>query len=72
MPQDVPEKTAQERAALVAWHLAHGEAMTIYNVIDLTGLGYEGARTMMYALSRVLPIYYDDGCWVVAYIRESG
>jgi hypothetical protein len=29
------ELTPQERAALIAWHLAHGEAMTTEQVAEL-------------------------------------
>lgn len=63
--------TAQERAALVAWHLAHGEGMRTVDVVLLTGLSFRGARYLMCRLSRVIPIYQDeDGFWQVCSIKE--
>ncbi|MCJ7830937.1 MAG: hypothetical protein MUP86_00215 [Dehalococcoidia bacterium] len=72
MVHEALEKTAQERSALVAWHLAHGEALTVAAVIALTGLSYDRSRHLMAELSRVLPIYSEDGFWQVAEIRELG
>jgi hypothetical protein len=67
------ELTPQERAALVAWHLAHGEAMTTRQVSELTGLSIWSAYRLMRALPRVLPIYRDDdGFWQVCALRETG
>lgn len=63
--------TSQERAALVAWHLAHGESLTLFNVMDLTGLTYDRSRHFMSELSRVIPIYSEDGLWMVAAMRET-
>jgi hypothetical protein len=67
------EFTSQERAALIAWHLAHGEAMTTLQVSELTGSSRQGAYKLMIALSRVLPIYQDEnGFWQVCALREAG
>lgn len=64
--------TGQERAALIAWHLAHGEAMRTVDVVELTGLERQGAWKLMCRLSRVLPIYQDDcGFWQVNATREA-
>jgi hypothetical protein len=63
--------TAQERAALVAWHLAHGEVMTTAEVASVTGLSWAGAWHLMNRLSRVLPIYRDEsGVWAVCVLNE--
>ena len=65
------EYTSQQKAALVAWHLAHGEAMTTANVATLTGLDRVGAWKLMCMLSNVIPIYQDDaGLWQVTALRE--
>lgn len=65
------EYTPQEKAALVAWHLAHGEGMRTQDVAKTTGLTCRGARKLMSRLARVLPIYQNgDGFWQVNYMRE--
>jgi hypothetical protein len=65
------EYTAQERAALVAWWLAHGEALTTQQVAELTGLEVVSAYQMMGRLARVLPIYLDGGFWQVRATQEA-
>ena len=68
---DVDEYVITERAALIAWHLAHGEGMRTSDVVALTGLERQGAWKLMCRLSRVLPIYQDDiGVWQVNSLRE--
>jgi len=62
--------TAQERAALVAWNLAHGEGMTTANVAITTGLTWRSALDLMNRLSRVLPIAQKDGVWQVCALAE--
>jgi len=63
--------TAQERAALVTWHLAHGQGMQTRDVAKLTGLEREGAWRLMQRLARVIPIYQDErGVWVVCAMLE--
>jgi hypothetical protein len=63
--------TPQERAGLVVWHLAHGEAARTRDIAEMTGLTHSGARKMMYRLSRRLPFYLDDdGFWQVCYMQE--
>jgi hypothetical protein len=63
--------SAQEKAALVAWHLAHGEGMSTAEIARLTGLTWGGAWHLMNRLSRVLPIYRDDsGVWAVCVLSE--
>jgi len=70
---DLPD-TITERAALVTWHLCHGEAMQTRDIASLTGLGMAGAWVLMQRLSRAIPIYQDDrGFWVVcAYRKPEG
>ena len=63
--------TAQQKAGLVAWHMAHGETMQTRDVAKLTGLTMVGALYLMWNLSSVLPIYQDDrGFWVVCAMLE--
>ena len=60
-----------ERAALVAWHLAQGEAMTTCDVAETVGLCRTAAYKLMTKLARVLPIVHLDGVWMVAFYEES-
>ena len=63
--------TITERAALVTWHLVHGESMQTKDVAELTGLSINGAYRLMIRLSRVIPIYQDqDDRWQVCALRE--
>jgi len=63
--------TAQEKAALITWHLAHGEGMQTRDVAEMAGLSMPGAWYLMQRLSRVIPIYQDDrGFWVVCAMLE--
>ena len=63
--------TAQEKAALVTWHLAHGEGMQTRDVAEMTGLAMPGAWYLMQNLARVIPIYQDSqGFWVVCAMIE--
>ena len=63
--------TAQEKAALVTWHLAHGEGMTTTEIARMTGLTWQGAWLLMTHLAHVLPIYQDDNRrWVVCVLKE--
>ena len=63
--------TAQEKAALITWHLAHGAGMQTRDVAKLTGLTMVGAWYMMQRLARVIPVYQDDrGVWIVCAVLE--
>jgi hypothetical protein len=62
--------TGQERAALVAWHLAHGDGLTTRQVSEIVGLSWDNAHRLMLRLSRVLPIYQDKHVWQVCALRE--
>lgn len=69
-------ESPRERAALVAWHIAHGESLTVANVMSLTGLSHSGAYRLMSDLARVLPIYQERerpeaGHWQVISLREE-
>ena len=58
--------TAQQKAGLVAWQMAHGAAMQTRDVAELTGLSMMGSLYLMWNLSCVIPIYQDDrGIWTV-------
>jgi hypothetical protein len=63
--------TITERAALITWHLAHGEMLQTRDVAEMTGMTMAGAWILMIRLSRVLPIYQDDcGRWLVCAFKE--
>lgn len=63
--------TAQEKAALITWHLAHGEGMQTRDVAKMAGLTMPGAWYLMQRLARVIPIYQDgQGFWVVCAMIE--
>ena len=63
--------TAQEKAALITWHLAHGEGLQTRDIVKLTGLTRQGAWELMQHLSRVIPIYQDDtDTWAVCSMLE--
>jgi DNA-binding IclR family transcriptional regulator len=53
------EYRPSQRAALVAWHLAHGEGLRTRDVVRLTGLSHSGAYHLLTTLSAILPIYQD-------------
>jgi hypothetical protein len=40
-------------------------------LMSLTGLTADRCRHLMYELSRVLPIYYEDGYWQVCAMKEA-
>lgn len=64
-------------AGLLAWHLAHGEAITVYQAAQLTGLTPSGARQMLYRLSAALPLVFVPGhggragVWMVEALQEG-
>jgi hypothetical protein len=60
VPNAEPE-TPSERVALVVWWLAHGQCLTTRQISSLTGLTDRGSRLMVERLSRVIPIYSEDG-----------
>lgn len=71
MTNDTREYAPRQRAALVAWHLAHGDSMTNAEIATMTGLRPDSAYRLMCLLSSVLPLYQDDfGVWQVACLRE--
>jgi alkylated DNA nucleotide flippase Atl1 len=65
------ELTPQERAALIAWHLAHGEAMTIEQVAELAGLSVRSACKLMDTLSCVLSINQESRIWTACNTQEN-
>ena len=67
------EYRPQQRAALVAWHLAHDEGLRTADVARLTGISWTGAKQLLCILSLSLPIYQDDQhVWQVLVIKEDG
>lgn len=70
---DYPEEdlVITERAALVAWRLAHGEAMTSEQVAEMVGVCECTAQRMMCKIARVLPIVQRNGFWEAIFFEES-
>lgn len=54
---------ARERAAYVAFWLAEGREFSTAQVAERTGLTFSGALRMLKAISRVIPIYEENGIW---------
>lgn len=54
---------ARERAAYVAFWLAEGRTFTTAQVAERTGLSHSGARRLLKAISRVIPICEEKGIW---------
>lgn len=71
---DVPQEklTGAEAAAKVTWALAHGEGLRTADVVALTGMTRSGAYDVMQRISRVIPIYQEEGSgvWQVLAFRE--
>ena len=65
------EKKPEERAALLVWHLAHGDAFSTTDAAKMTGLSPQGARRLLASLSRVVPIYQDGRLWQVLAMWEA-
>jgi hypothetical protein len=71
-PRNRNDRTPEERAALVVWHLSHGDAFRTSEAARMTGLTWGGAERLLGAISRVIPIYQDDeGMWQVLSMREA-
>jgi len=72
MVMDYPDEdlVITERAALVAWHLAHGEALTTDNIADLVGVCHSTAYRMMCKLARILPIIHANNHWEALFMHE--
>jgi len=66
--------TPQERAAIVAWRLAQGEALSVAEIAEIAGVSDRRARQMANNLSRVLPIFRDDAdrwVWVMVTLLKG-
>jgi hypothetical protein len=62
---DAPE-TPSERVALVAWHLIHGEGLTVKQVAAMVGITRRRAGDMLGRIGRVVPLFCDPtGVWQV-------
>ena len=60
------EMTSQERAALALWLILQ-RPHTTATLAHRLGLSCEGARVMLFQISRVVPIFYtkQDGFWKI-------
>jgi len=67
---DPSELTTIERVSLLAWHLSQGEGITVAAAARSTGLTLQGARYMLKAMSRKIPIYCEKGVWQVCDLKE--
>lgn len=54
-------ETPTERTAVIVALLAHGHGLTTREAAVLTGLTRHGAYVMLCRISRVFPIFQDDG-----------
>ena len=68
---DPNEFTKIERVAKLAWWFSHGDALTVRQAADLTGCTWQGAAYILQAMSRVIPIYCEDGLWQVCAFSET-
>lgn len=70
---DFPEEdlVITERAALVAWRLAHGDAMSTEDAARLVGVARSTAYEMLCKMARVLPIRRYNGLWEAAFLAEK-
>lgn len=64
------ELISVQRAALVIWWLAHGEALTTGNVARLCGITREGAQCLMHTLAGSWDIRRERGRWYLRSWRE--
>jgi len=61
--QPQKEYTAQERAALITHKLAMGAEMSTAEIAKRTGTTASAASYLISKISRVTPVYHDDGKW---------
>ena len=54
-----------ERVAIVVHPLTLGRKFTTKEVAALTGISRQNAWAMLCKISRVLPLCYEDGYWVM-------
>lgn len=57
--------TGVEAAARVMFHLGRGEVMTPALVAAMTGRSRANSSHLLSEMSRVVPIYSDDGYWSI-------
>lgn len=69
VPDDPEKMITTERVAVVMWELMSGNMLSTAQIADLCGISFTGAWLMMSKISRVRPIYQQDGLWVVARIN---
>jgi len=62
--------TTTERVSWVTYQLCHGEELTVRQVALSTGISPEGARSMLCAMSRRIPILSFNGHWMMAEMAE--
>ena len=57
------ELTAQERAAMVTYDIIMGRQLTTLEIARRIGITNMGAWKLMQRVSRVVPVYQDEGRW---------
>jgi len=57
--------TTLEAGALLAWHLAHGEVLTVNQAAEVTRRSRSNTWRMLCSISRVIPIVDIEGEWHV-------
>ena len=70
MGENDEDWTTTERVARVTYLLCRGEKLTVRQVALSTGISPEGARSMLCAMSRRIPILSLDGHWMMADMAE--
>jgi hypothetical protein len=63
------EPIVTERVAIIVWQIAHGKSFTTAEVAIICGMTWDGAHKLLCRVSRILPIYLDDGRWQSALIN---
>jgi hypothetical protein len=51
----------QQRAGLLSWHLAHGEAFTLNQAARIVRMRPQYTRALLFSLAHVIPIGAPDG-----------
>lgn len=72
MPTASREYSDQERAAVLAWHLAHGARFTSEQAGALVGLSRKSACRLLNLMARVLPLVLErrGALWYWSQMRE--
>lgn len=65
------EMLPSQRAAIIAWHLAHGETFRTRQIAEMFDIPLNRAFLLMSILSQCIPIYVEHGVWQVCALRDE-